>query len=91
MRMQILWQQDLSSKWQEVNPILPAGQIGLEKDTRMFKVGDGVRKYNQLSHSPSLMPEELVPGFVLYSVSHATNGESLIKSVKTFVKGLYVR
>ena len=34
--------------WAELNPILLAGEIGVESDTRRIKVGDGETPWNDL-------------------------------------------
>lgn len=39
------------SEWTEKNPILLAGEIGIEKDTGKFKFGDGVTNWNDLEYA----------------------------------------
>ena len=36
--------------WAAVNPVLRENEIGLEKDTRSFKVGDGSTPWNSLPY-----------------------------------------
>lgn len=38
----------LAAKWQEVNPILAEGEPGWAMDTEVLKIGDGVRRWNDL-------------------------------------------
>lgn len=38
----IQMRRDTAANWTSVNPILASGEIGLETDTDLFKVGDGV-------------------------------------------------
>lgn len=38
-----------SSQWTAANPVLGDGEIGIEKDTGVVKVGNGVSTWNQLS------------------------------------------
>jgi hypothetical protein len=37
--------------WTLGNPVLAAGQIGIETDTRFFKFGDGVTSWNSLAYA----------------------------------------
>ena len=41
---------DASTKWASVNPILLAGEIGVETDTNKIKIGDGATAYNSLDY-----------------------------------------
>jgi hypothetical protein len=36
--------------WVSVNPILADGEIGLERDTGLFKVGDAINHWNDLDY-----------------------------------------
>jgi hypothetical protein len=40
----------VSVGWTAQNPILPAGEFGVEIDTNKFKVGDGVSRWNSLPY-----------------------------------------
>lgn len=42
---------DESSVWTSVNPVLLAGEIGVESDTNYFKVGDGKTAWNELDYA----------------------------------------
>ena len=48
-RMQM--RNDTSAKWIEVNPVLLKGELGVENDTRKFKIGDGIATWNELKHA----------------------------------------
>ena len=37
-----------ASQWSSSNPTLAEGEVGLETDTRRFKVGDGSTAWNSL-------------------------------------------
>jgi hypothetical protein len=39
-----------SSRWTSTNPLLLAGEIGIETDTNRMKVGDGVTNWNSLDY-----------------------------------------
>lgn len=39
-----------SAQWLTDNPILSLHEIGIERDTHLFKIGDGIRTWNQLPY-----------------------------------------
>jgi hypothetical protein len=39
-----------AAQWTAVNPVLAEGEVGLELDTRKFKVGDGATSWNSLQY-----------------------------------------
>ena len=39
-----------AARWASQNPVLAAGEIGYEKDTRKIKLGDGTSTWTQLSY-----------------------------------------
>lgn len=41
---------DTAAQWSSVNPVLSAGEIGVETDTGRLKAGDGVRSWSALSY-----------------------------------------
>jgi Major tropism determinant N-terminal domain len=41
---------NISGNWASINPILLAGEPGVELDTGQMKVGDGVTRWNQLPY-----------------------------------------
>lgn len=41
---------DTASDWTAANPILDDGEIGVELDTKKFKVGDGISNWNALTY-----------------------------------------
>jgi hypothetical protein len=46
-----------ATDWSGVNPILAAGELGVETDTRKIKVGDGSTAWNSLSYIAADAPE----------------------------------
>jgi Major tropism determinant N-terminal domain len=40
----------LESTWNRLNPVLMEGEMGIEKDTSRFKIGDGVSTWKQLKY-----------------------------------------
>lgn len=39
-----------AQRWEELNPILAAGEPGYEKDTGQLKIGDGLSKWTELEY-----------------------------------------
>lgn len=39
-----------AADWVSKNPILQAGEFGIENDTQKFKIGDGVKKWSNLPY-----------------------------------------
>jgi hypothetical protein len=50
MAVQIQLRNDTAANWTAANPVLAQGEMGLETDTRLFKIGDGVKTWSQLSY-----------------------------------------
>jgi outer membrane lipoprotein SlyB len=46
----ILFRRDLAATWTSVNPVLSAGEIGLESDTGKIKLGDGSTVWTSLDY-----------------------------------------
>lgn len=42
---------DLAERWSSVNPVLLAGEVGVERDTGLFKIGNGTSTYSELSYA----------------------------------------
>ena len=51
MATQIQLRNDTSSVWTSVNPTLAQGEMGVELDTHLAKVGDGVTNWNSLPYT----------------------------------------
>lgn len=39
-----------ASRWTDTNPVLLAGEIGVETDTKKIKIGDGTTHWNNLDY-----------------------------------------
>ena len=50
MAIQIQLRNDTSAAWESSNPILAQGEIGIETDTRLVKLGDGINNWNDLDY-----------------------------------------
>jgi hypothetical protein len=66
---------DVATTWTLVNPVLAAGEPGLETDTRFIKYGDGVTHWNDLGYAvtstsvSSLPPDYATPGMLWFDIS----------------------
>lgn len=50
MATQIQFRRDTSSNWTSANPTLAVGEMGLETNTGLFKVGNGSTAWNSLAY-----------------------------------------
>jgi hypothetical protein len=50
MAIQIKWRRDTSTNWATNSPTLLKGELGLETDTRAYKIGDGITAWNSLAY-----------------------------------------
>ena len=50
-----------SSQWDNADPILAAGEIGIETDTNTFKFGDGVTAWSSLNYALSDTVDDYIP------------------------------
>ena len=50
IKTRILLRNDVATAWTTANPVLMKGEIGIEIDTNKFKIGDGTKKWNELSY-----------------------------------------
>ena len=48
---------DNKANWEAANPILLDGEAAYEKDTDMFKIGDGINSYKNLSYHNKVGPK----------------------------------
>jgi|TARA_B110000459_G_C16410582_1_gene402834 hypothetical protein len=62
MAVQIQLRNDTSTNWASDNPILAQGEIGIETDTRLVKLGDGTSNWNSLSYGLLGMPDSIDGG-----------------------------
>jgi hypothetical protein len=50
MAIQIQFRRGTASEWTSANPTLAVGEMGLETDTDLFKIGDGTTAWNSLGY-----------------------------------------
>lgn len=51
----IQMRRDTAANWKQVNPVLHDGELGFERDTKRYKMGDGVTPWNQLAYQDPLV------------------------------------
>lgn len=72
---------DTAANWTSANPILLAGEIGLESDTGYWKVGDGTTAWTSLAYVPGLGSEipvsRLQDGTARQLLQTAANGNDV--------------
>jgi hypothetical protein len=54
--IQLQFRRGTAVQWSIDNPVLAAGELGLEKDTQQFKIGDGVTNWNLLPYGGMMGP-----------------------------------
>jgi hypothetical protein len=62
MAVQIQLRNDTAEAWTSANPILAQGEIGIENDTKLIKVGDGINNWNDLEYGLLSQPTEIDGG-----------------------------
>jgi len=70
-----------ASQWTNANPVLAAGEIGVETDTNQFKLGDGTTEWSDLSYFKNL--EDLggsLDDYILLTQKAASNGVATLDS-----------
>ena len=50
MAVQIQFRRDTAAAWTAANPVLAAGELGLETDTTLYKIGNGSTAWNSLAY-----------------------------------------
>ena len=50
MAVQIQLRNDTAANWTSADPVLAQGEMGIETDTRLFKIGDGVTNWSELDY-----------------------------------------
>jgi len=62
MAVQIQLRNDTASTWASSNPTLAQGEVGIESDTKLIKVGDGSTAWNDLDYGLLSQPDEIDGG-----------------------------
>lgn len=48
--IQLQFRRGTATQWTAENPLLAVGEMAIESDTELFKIGDGVRRWNSLPY-----------------------------------------
>ena len=48
--IQLQFRRGTAAQWTAENPLLAVGEMAIESDTELFKIGDGVRRWNSLPY-----------------------------------------
>ena len=51
LKTRIQLRNDTAANWTTHNPVLLAGEVGIERDTNKFKIGDGVKTWSALPYA----------------------------------------
>jgi len=70
-----------AAAWNETNPILFEAEIGIESDTKLFKVGDGITAWRDLPYSKSSL-NQLTPGEGIYFIGNTINVDILYDVIR---------
>jgi len=68
----IQFRRGTASQWSIANPVLAAGEMGLETDTGKTKLGNGTNTWNTLAYQPN--NADISSTYVANSAKGATNG-----------------
>ena len=50
MAIQIQFRRGTASEWTSANPVLALAEMGIETDTDLFKIGNGIQQWNSLDY-----------------------------------------
>jgi hypothetical protein len=77
MAVRIQLRRDTAANWVSNNPVLRAGEFGVETDTLKVKVGNGTSTWNQISNYLNVTPSGLtseLSNYILSSTKGQANG-----------------
>jgi hypothetical protein len=57
MAVQIQFRNDIAAAWTSADPILAEGELGIEKDTDQFKIGNGLDSWSDLPYGGIIGPQ----------------------------------
>lgn len=76
MKVSVLLRRDSAAQWTSLNPVLKSGEIGLETDTSLFKIGDGKSSWSFLSYVTGSLSLAAVKNCIVQGVATITNGHT---------------
>jgi hypothetical protein len=69
---------DYIAEWASENPILADGEIGMELETKLFKIGDGDAHWSDLSYARAMQPEA-------HAINHSTTDPLTLSDISPTV------
>lgn len=81
IKTRIVLRNDIAANWTANNPIMLAGELGVESDTGYFKIGDGTTTWNDLTYANKF---EATPAAAHYEVE-AQEGEDDLAALARIV------
>lgn len=82
MAIRIQLRRDTAANWASANPVLLAGELGIETDTLLIKIGDG-SNWNDITSYSNITPANLVSSledYILVSERGTANGVASLNS-----------
>lgn len=55
LKTRLVLRNGTAAQWNEANPVLLKGEVGLENDTKRLKIGDGIAAWDELPYSDKEM------------------------------------
>lgn len=80
----------LAAQWAAQNPVLLDGEWGYEKDTRLFKVGDGATKWNALPYAGYILPVATASALGGIMAASRGSGDTVEVKIDAGTRRLYV-
>jgi hypothetical protein len=80
MSVQIKLRRDTAANWVNVNPILGAGEPGLETDTNKIKYGDGQSRWNSLPYPTVTFPTTIAAASLAANVAGGAANQILYQT-----------
>jgi hypothetical protein len=59
MAVKLQLRRGTAAQWSAANPLLAEGELAVELDTGKFKVGNGIKYWNQLDYTPNITENDL--------------------------------
>jgi len=92
MADRLQFRRDTAENWAEYNPILADGEIGIERDSGRFKLGDGIHQWSELIFSSNRLKDDYfayIDKEDMDSISYGSYGEITEVTLKNGCKKLY--
>jgi len=80
MSVQIKLRRDTAANWTNVNPILSAGEPGLETDTNKIKYGDGVTAWSSLPYPTVTFPTSIAASNLANNIAGGSTNQLLYQT-----------